>query len=70
MSTPAELERNIEACEAMRETLEQHQLRKFVVFHDARFIRKRGRSGFSGSSPGSHHRTYRKTHSDPFFADN
>ena len=38
MSTPAELERNIEAYEAMRETLEQHHLRKFVVFHDAGFI--------------------------------
>ena len=38
MSTPAELEQNIEAYEAMRETLEEHHLYKFVVFHDAGFI--------------------------------
>ena len=38
MSTPAELEQNIEAYEAMRETLEEHHLDKFVVFHDAMFI--------------------------------
>ena len=38
MSTPAPLEKNIEAYEAMRETLEAHHLHKFVVFHDAEFI--------------------------------
>lgn len=38
MSTPASLEQNIEAYEAMRETLEEHHLHKFVVFHDAKFI--------------------------------
>ena len=38
MSTPATLEQNIEAYEAMRETLETHHLHKFVVFHDAKFI--------------------------------
>lgn len=36
MSTPAELEQNIEAYEAMRETLEEHHLHKFVVFHDTK----------------------------------
>lgn len=38
MSTPADLEQNIEAYEAMRETLEKHHLHKFVVFHDANFV--------------------------------
>ena len=38
MSAPAELEQNIEAFEAMRETLEAHHLHKFVVFHDTEFI--------------------------------
>ena len=38
MSTPADLEQNIEAYEAMRETLEAHHLNKFVVFHDAEFV--------------------------------
>ena len=38
MSNPAELEQNIEAYEAMRETLEEHHLHKFVVFHNAEFI--------------------------------
>ena len=38
MSTPAELEQNIEAFEAMRETLEEHHLHKFVVFYDAKFV--------------------------------
>ena len=38
MSTPAVLEQNIEAYEAMRETLEKHHLHKFVVFHDAEFV--------------------------------
>ena len=38
MSTTAELEQNIEAFEAMRETLEEHHLHKFVVFHDAKFV--------------------------------
>lgn len=38
MNTTAELERNIEACEAMHETLEEHHACKFVVFHDAEFI--------------------------------
>ena len=38
MSTPAQLEQNIEAYEAMRETLEAHHLHKFVVFHDTKFI--------------------------------
>ena len=38
MSTPADLEQNIEAYEAMRETLEKHHLHKFVVFHDAKFV--------------------------------
>lgn len=32
-----ELQQNIEAFEAMRETLEAHYLHKFVVFHDGRF---------------------------------
>ena len=38
MRTPADLEQNIEAYEAMRETLEKHHLHKFVVFHDAAFL--------------------------------
>ena len=38
MSAPAPFEKNIEAYEAMRETLEEHHLYKFVVFHDAEFI--------------------------------
>ena len=38
MSTPADLEQNIEAYDAMRETLEEHYLHKFVVFHDAAFV--------------------------------
>ena len=38
MSTTADLERNIEAYEAMRETLERHHLHKFVVLHDAKFV--------------------------------
>ena len=38
MNTTAGLEQNIEACEAMRETLEQHHLHKFVVFHGAKFV--------------------------------
>lgn len=38
MSTPAELEQNIEDCEAMCETLEEHHLHKFVVFHDAGLV--------------------------------
>ena len=38
MSTSAELERNIEAYEAMLETLEEHHLHKFVVFHDAELV--------------------------------
>ena len=38
MSTPAELEQNIEAYEAMSETLEKHHLHKFVVFHDTEFV--------------------------------
>ena len=38
MNTQAELERNIEAYEAMRETLEAHHLHKFVVFHDTELI--------------------------------
>ena len=38
MSTPADLEQNIEAYEAMRETLEKHHLHKFVVFQDAAFV--------------------------------
>ena len=38
MSNPAKLEQNIEAYEAMRETLEEQHLRKFVVFHNAEFI--------------------------------
>ena len=38
MSTPAGLEQNIDAYEAMRETLETHHLHKFVVFHNAEFI--------------------------------
>ena len=38
MSTTADLEQNIEAYEAMRETLEQHHMHKFVVFHDAKFV--------------------------------
>ena len=38
MSAPAPFEKNIEAYEAMRETLESQYLHKFVVFHDAEFI--------------------------------
>ena len=38
MSTPANLEQNIEAYEAMRETLDKHYLHKFVVFHNAEFV--------------------------------
>ena len=38
MSTTADLEQNIEAYEAMRETLEQHHLHKFVVFHNTQFV--------------------------------
>ncbi len=38
MSTPTELEQNIEAYETMRESLEKHHLEKFVIFHDNEFI--------------------------------
>ena len=38
MSDPSPFEKNIEAYEAMRETLEAHHLHKFVVFHDAELI--------------------------------
>ena len=38
MSTPADLEQNIEAYEAMRETLEKHRLHKLVIVHDAELI--------------------------------
>ena len=38
MRTPAELEQNIEAYEALRETLEERYLHKFVVFHDSELI--------------------------------
>ena len=34
---PAELQKNIEAFEVMRETLEEHHMRKYVVFHDGKF---------------------------------
>jgi len=33
----AELQQNIEAFEAMRGTLEEHHMRKYVVFHDGEF---------------------------------
>ena len=38
MSEPAPFEKNIEAYEAMRETLEAHHLHKFVVVDDAALI--------------------------------
>ena len=38
MSTTADLEQNIEPCEAVRETLEHHHLHELVVFHDAKFV--------------------------------
>ena len=38
MSTPAELDQDIEAYEAMRDALKTHHLHKFVVFHNAEFI--------------------------------
>ncbi len=38
MSTPSELEQNIEAYEAMSKTLEEHHIHKFVVFHDAELV--------------------------------
>ena len=38
MSEATPFEKNIEAYEAMRETLEAQYLHKFVVFHDAELI--------------------------------
>ena len=38
MTDPAPFEKNIEAYEAMRETLEAQHPHKFVVFHDATLI--------------------------------
>lgn len=36
--TTAQLQQNIEAFETMRESLEEHHLHKYVVFHNGKFV--------------------------------
>ena len=54
MSTRAPFEKNIEAYEAMRETLEAQYLHKFVVFHDAELI-----DAFESLDVAAHEAVYR-----------